>query len=438
VTETALSIPERQSLDRYLPQSVKDLAWMANEVAKSGIYQNGNRALNGSECFVLMMKGAELGLTPMQSLNEISLIKGKPFVSKDVLTARILRSPRCKSWDPSDADAKHCSIVFEIRGDPKVYTLTTAIDDIPQRYFQPSPGGAPSNWTLIPEDMLFAWTVRRIARRWFPEALLDIGDGRQEPIDETKVIDVAKVEREVDFPAEGVDCVNCVRGKMFLHGATGGGTYLRCDVCGTTSSPPQDVRDAVRGTPEHLTLAGAAEPALEPGERTLTQQEEVEHALAGATIEAHETTHPRGSEPEPFLVTNTAPDAFGDVVLPDAASELTPAQILDAAGVTDANDSAVQSESERGTLGGEDVVAVPASAESAPIPEPDSPAVTNQAMRDAVYSHWILPRPTANKIEMRGLLEEFGWTGGETLGDWMLTLPEDKLAAIADAVAGIA
>jgi hypothetical protein len=70
--------------------------------------------------------------------------------------------------------------------------------------------------------------------------------------------------------------------------------------------------------------------------------------------------------------------------------------------------------------------------------EPDSPAVTNQAMRDAVYSHWILPRPTANKIEMRGLLEEFGWTGGETLGDWMLTLPEDKLAAIADAVAGIA
>jgi hypothetical protein len=344
VTETALSIPERQSLDRYLPQSVKDLAWMANEVAKSGIYQNGNRALNGSECFVLMMKGAELGLTPMQSLNEISLIKGKPFVSKDVLTARILRSPRCTHWDPSDCDPTHAKIVFGVSGTEGWQWLRTAIDDIPQRYFQPSRSGEPSNWTLISEDMLFAWTVRRIARRWFPEALLDIGDGRQEPIDETKVIDVAKVEHELPG-ATDVACPNCQQ-PMYLQSPLRGGAFLACRNCNTTASPPQEVRDLIRGTPEHLTLAGAAEPVLEPREPTAEEAAEAEAIAARleeATIEAHETTHPRGSEPEPFLVTNTAPDAFGDVVLPDAAPELTPAQILDAAGVTDANasDSAV-------------------------------------------------------------------------------------------------
>ena len=396
MTETALSIPERQSLTQYLPQSVKDLAWMANEVAKSGIYQNGNRALNGSECFVLMMKGAELGLTPMQSLNEISLIKGKPFVSKDVLTARILRSPRCHKWDPSDMDAKHCTITFSVReGNGAVLetALTTLIDDIPQRYFAPSRSGEPSNWTLIPEDMLFGWTVRRIARRWFPEALLDIGDGRPEPIDEAKVIDVARVEREVDFPADGVDCVNCVRGKMFLHGAAGGGTYLRCNTCNATTSPPQAVRDAVRGTPAALTLAGAAEPVLEPGERALTPEE-------GA--------------------------AFDDDNVPDRETiSGEPA---------DASDSAVQSESERDTLDGEDVDE-PAAAEAV-IPELD-PRAANQAMRDAAYQHWLHPRPAAFKIAMRGILEDFGWDGSLALGDWLLTLPDDKLAAVCDALAGV-
>jgi hypothetical protein len=391
---TELSVPERQSLDRYLPQSVKDLAWMANEVAKSGIYQNGSRALNGSECFVLMMKGAELGLTPMQSLNEISLIKGKPFVSKDVLTARILRSPRCEKWDPSDMDAKHCTIKFKVRGEDETH-LTTLIDDIPQRYFAPSRSGEPSNWTLIPEDMLFGWTVRRVARRWFPEALLDIGDGRPEPIDESKVIDVARVEREVGFPSEGVDCVNCVRGKMFLHGAAGGGTFLRCNSCGATSSPTQDVRDAVRGTPEHLTLAGGAESVLEPGERTVTPEE---HAAFDA--------------------------ALASIVPPYADA--------------DAPDSAVQSEDESATIDGEDVATDPAAAEAV-IPEPDAPdpRAANQALRNAVYSHWIKPRPTANKIAMRELLDEFGWKGEQSLGDWLLTLPDDKLAAVGDAVAGI-
>jgi hypothetical protein len=381
-----VSIPERQSLDRYLPQSVKDLAWMASEVAKSGIYQNGNRALSGSECFVLMMKGAELGLTPMQSLNEISLIKGKPFVSKDVLTARILRSPRCEAWDPSDMDAKHCTIIFKIRGDDLPSGLTTNIDDIPQRYFTPSRSGEPSNWTLIPEDMLFGWTVRRIARRWFPEALLDIGDGRPEPIDETRVIDVAKVERETGFRDEV--CPNCGMRTMLLQAASTGGAFLACNNCNKTMPPPQEVRDAVRGTPEHLTLAGVSEPVLEPGERPATPTE----------IERW------GADMHHF-------------------------------GPVDASDSAVQSESERDTLDGEDVVAVQASAESAPIPEP---ARDNQAMRNAIYEHWIRPRPMAIKIEMRGLLESFGWNDGSTLGDWLLDQPDDKLAAIGDALAAYA
>lgn len=278
---TLITQPERASIDRYLPQSVKDLAWMANEVAKSGLYKNGRVPMSGSEVFVVFMKGAELGLTPMQSMNEISLIKGKPFVSKDVLTARIIRSPRCTHWDPSDCDDKHARILFGVRGDDvEKRELTTLIDDIPKRYFASSASGEPSNWTLIPEDMLFAWVVRRIARRWFPEALLDIGEGPSEPIDESKVIDVAKVERVVEQQGpfhlphmskteSGLQCF----GDSYLHASRNGGAFVACAVCGATASPPQEVRDLIRGTPEALTIAGAAEPVLEPGERVPTHEE---------------------------------------------------------------------------------------------------------------------------------------------------------------------
>jgi hypothetical protein len=245
--------------------------------------------------------------------------------------------------------------------------------------------------------------VRRIARRWFPEALLDIGDGRPEPIDESKVIDVAKVERAAGIE-HGVlhgtaDPSSPCIGRMWLfHNDTGGG-YLRCDLCNKTLPPPQEARDIMRGTPEHLTIAGAAEPVLEPGERTLSDEEFEALTLLG---EGHSHAG-------------------------DALAESAPV-------------SAVQSESERDTLNGEDVVAVPASVEAvaaeAPIPVPAAPA-SNQAMRDAVYQHWIKPRPTANKIEMRGLLDEHGWHGDQSLGDWMLTLTDDQLAKIGDAIKDI-
>jgi hypothetical protein len=241
--------------------------------------------------------------------------------------------------------------------------------------------GAPLVWLRDGRDV---WDVMKDRRM--------IGNSR---------IDVARVERAVDEQFTdpiGMRCGQCDRGQMFLQAGRKGGAYLRCNHCGATASPPQEVRDLIRGTPSHLTIAGAAEPVLEPGERTVESD-----PLDPQTRAIYEETT-RMLEPH----------------LP-----------------ADANDSAVQSESERDTIGDDQVGAEPASAESAPIPEPDDPKERSQAMRNAIYQHWILPRPTANKIELRGLLEEFGWTSGDTLADWLLPLPEDKIAAIAEAVAGV-
>lgn len=287
---TEIIVPERQSLDAYLPKTGRDVLWMANEVAKAGIYMNGTRAMSGHEIFVVMMKGAELGLTPLQSLTEIYLIKGKPVVSKDVLTARIVRSPRITHWDPSDCDAQHCTIRFQIRGEDPV-SITTRIDDIPQRYFAASRSGEPSNWTLIPEDMLYAWTVRRIARRWVPEALLDIGPA-EDAIDETKVIDIAKVEQQMPDGEKSWPCSADCGGRMFLHSNPKGGVYLRCANCNATDVPPPEVRELVRGTPEALTIAAASDEEVMPSGAAVEPADAGEPAALPADV-----TPPPSEEP---------------------------------------------------------------------------------------------------------------------------------------------
>lgn len=234
---------ESAALTKYMPDNIKELAWFANQVATSGLFRNGSVPLTGGQAFILMVKGAELGMTPMQSLSEIHLIEGKPVLSAAAIASRIRRVGKLTDWDV-DSDDKHCTITFKRAGDREPKELTTTIEKIPQRYFQPSRSGKPSNWTLIPEDMLFSWTIKRLARRYFPEALLDLGGS-----DDTRdIVDVAPIEQAVGPENAVGTCEECGE-PTYLHRARNGGAYSEC-AQGHRQSPPQAVRDAMRGRVE--------------------------------------------------------------------------------------------------------------------------------------------------------------------------------------------
>lgn len=400
MTDTAL-IPaievEQTGLTRYQPANLKQLVWFAGEVAKSGMYlkmdASGNQvAMSQAETFMVMSEGIEMGISPITAMRNIYLMEDKrgrktTIPRADLIAARIQADPRTEEWDVNDEIQGTVTITAKRHNRPAV-TITLTLADIPSR--------DKDRWAkgyLDTQDMLTNRTIRKIARRHFRDMVL--GLGIDQDVDDRRVIDVAKVEHLAD-PDGAPICSTCNHGYMYLQASRTGGVYRRCSNCGVTAQPPQEVRDAVRGTPEHLTLAGAAEPVLEPGERLV--------------------------ESEPILLDSQP------MPMPEG---LTLTQTVSTAPV-----SAVQSESERDTLDGEDVapsVAVPAGTDVL-IPEPDG-APTNLQMRSAIYEHWVRPRPTHIKIEMRGLLEEFGWTSGDTLGDWLLGLPDDKLAAIGDALA---
>lgn len=437
MTTHELIVPERQSLDAYLPKTGRDVLWMANEVAKAGIYMNGSRPMSGPEVFVVMMKGAELGLTPLQSLNEIYLIKGKPVVSKDVLTARIVRSPRVVQWDPSDASPTHCTIKFQIRGaDPT--SLTTKIEDIPQRYFAPSRNGEPSNWTLIPEDMLYSWTVRRVARRWVPEALLDIGPS-EDTIDETKVIDVAKVERYL--PADGErswPCSACGSGRMYLQASTRGGVYLRCNDCNATDVPPPEVRDLVRNTPPSLTIAATDRHSTE--------------AAAGdsAASPSPETLSLPDPEPSPtgVSIAEPAPDVPEDAAENGAGSPAPETHTLDEAAAGDSAASPFDTTTTP-VLPDPEPAAAPAPASDSGSPSTidataaETPPETREAEpapltpRDQVRAYLRKHRSATgpHKIAIRDALLDAGWDGTTGISQLCDELSDDKLATLLEAFA---
>lgn len=393
MTDLALVHGDEFNLTRFMPRDLEQLVKFSDYAAKSGVFGT----MNPGQALIIMLQGAELGINPLQSLREIPLVNGKPRPSATLVAGLIQRSRECESWY---IDSTPVQVVLKAkRRGREEATVVVRIEDVPKSL------KSKQVWQDNPEDMLVARAIHRMARRHFADILAGIQD--PDEIDETRVIDVAKVEQFSD--PIGMLCGECGRGQMFLQAGRNGGAYLRCNNCGVTAEPPQEVRDLIRGTPEHLTLAATAEPVpmspLAPGER-LPDPGELDAILeAGEPVLLDSQPLP---VPEGLTLTQTVPTT------------------------ADAPVSAVQSESEREIIG-EDVVTEPASAENAPIPEPAA-GDTHLALRNAIYNHWLLPRPAANIIAMRGLLNDFGWKGDQQLGDWLLGLPEDKLAAIADAV----
>jgi hypothetical protein len=315
------------SLTRFMPRDLPELVRFSEYASKSGVFGT----LTPGQALIVMLQGAELGINPLQALREIPLVNGKPRPSATLVAGLIQRSPLCEEWHVESSPTS-CTIRAKRKNRGSEFVVNIRLEDVPASL------KSKQVWRDNPEDMLVARAIHRIARRAFADILAGIQD--PDEIDETRVIDVARVEREIkqdgpydkphapadEYPnPEIADC----RGRVWLQASKRGGAFLACDACGMTWSPPQEVRDAIRGIPEHLTLAAGAETVLEPGERTPSDEEMQQY------IADHNIQWPGVDAPE----------------------------------------SAVQSDSESARI---DEVAVPASAET-PIPEPEAPDPVEEA-----------------------------------------------------------
>jgi hypothetical protein len=111
------------------PKSLEEARSLAGIISKSSLLSD---AFRGKEAETLMaiMTGAEIGLAPMQSLRAIEVIKGKPTLKAEAMTALVrARRDVCEYLVIRRSDATICTMETKRVGDPAPTVMSFSIDD---------------------------------------------------------------------------------------------------------------------------------------------------------------------------------------------------------------------------------------------------------------------------------------------------------------------
>lgn len=142
------------------PQNMGEAMEIANMLATSQMvpkqYQN-----KPQDALVAMMMGGELGLNPIQSLQNIATINGKPSIYGDALLALVQNHPCFGGHEESfDEQTMTATCTVWRRGEDKVHTQTFSQADAQKAGLW----GKSGPWTQYPKRMLM-WRARGYALR---------------------------------------------------------------------------------------------------------------------------------------------------------------------------------------------------------------------------------------------------------------------------------
>lgn len=187
VTTAIAPVPgEGLQSTRYEPRNLEDAFRLAQLVIESGIAPSGVR--NKEQAFIILATGAELGLTAMQALRTINIIKGKPVMAADLMKALCVRSPQCvffrrvkmrckqhegardiESFNCDDCIARDSRLaVYETqrKGSPSPERVEFTIEDAKKADLLNG-----QNWRKYPRAMLKARAKAELARDVYPDLL---------------------------------------------------------------------------------------------------------------------------------------------------------------------------------------------------------------------------------------------------------------------------
>lgn len=150
----------------YEPQNASDAYVMAQRLVKSGLLPAGVQTPEAA--FAIIVTGKELGLTVMQALRSVHVIKGKPTLSADLILALVKRSPVCTYFQLVTSTATVAT--YRTRRVGEEPTEMSFSHEQAQR------AGlmGNDNWKKYPEAMLRARCIAALARAVYPDVVLGI------------------------------------------------------------------------------------------------------------------------------------------------------------------------------------------------------------------------------------------------------------------------
>lgn len=153
------------------PKSLDEAKSLSSLISKSALLPD---AFRGKEAEVLMaiMTGAELGLAPMQSLRAIDVIKGKPTLKAEAMTALVRgRKDVCEYLVIKESNAKRCTYETKRVGDPSPTTMSFGIEDA-----QAAGLTGNDNYKRFPAAMLRARCGSAICKAVYSDVILGFYD----------------------------------------------------------------------------------------------------------------------------------------------------------------------------------------------------------------------------------------------------------------------
>lgn len=139
---------------------MKDLGEMA---VKSGFLPTSIRT--AEQAIIIMLKGRELGIPPMQAFSSIAVVSGKPTMSAELMLSMIYKNVSGAIVDIVTTNDKECKIEAK-RPNGKKTVFTFTMEDAKRANLT---GKGP--WLTYPAAMLRARCISSMARAMFPDAL---------------------------------------------------------------------------------------------------------------------------------------------------------------------------------------------------------------------------------------------------------------------------
>jgi hypothetical protein len=149
--------------------TIEMLSGLAERLHKAGVF--GQEVTSSDKAFAVLLKGHELGFTPMASAGSIAIIKGKVSLSADATIALCKRSPACLYLRLVESSEEVATYETQRHGDPSPTALSYTIAQAKTAGLTGS-----QTWRAHAPAMLRARCGAAIARAVYPDLVAGIYD----------------------------------------------------------------------------------------------------------------------------------------------------------------------------------------------------------------------------------------------------------------------
>ncbi len=159
---------ETQEIVLFEPENATQAAKLAGWLSKSSLIPDTLRG-KPADILVILITAHELGISPMQAVRGINVIKGRPVLSADLMVAMVVKNREvCEYFRLVESSTKFAAYEAKRKGSEPV-SLTYTIEEA-------KAAGLTSNavWTKHTAAMLRARCSSALARAVFPDLVMGI------------------------------------------------------------------------------------------------------------------------------------------------------------------------------------------------------------------------------------------------------------------------